>query len=88
LEISVRAKYAGWNDLDDLDDLHDLDDFDAQLESQEQYPFREGRSGFRNVGRRVPTDQVLILQNNRNNADLVPSSAACRSICGKALLFR
>ncbi len=33
LEISDRAKYAGWNDLDDLDDLHD---FDAQLESQGQ----------------------------------------------------
>jgi hypothetical protein len=27
LEISDRAKYAGWNDLHDLDDLHD---FDAQ----------------------------------------------------------
>ena len=26
MEISVRAIYAGWNDLDDLDDLHDLHD--------------------------------------------------------------
>ena len=34
LEISDRAKYAGWNDLDDLDDLHDFHPFDAKLKSQ------------------------------------------------------
>jgi hypothetical protein len=87
LEISDRAKYVAWNDLDDthdtsdLDEMHDLDDLHGERPTQAAKIASDSRRDviFNNVG--SPTHAIIMKNrtNRRHDPILDPNNVTVSS---------